>query len=128
MVSGTHSHTSILHNKVHMASSATPATDAIFTSITTTLATERNAGAAWRAVAEKAHLAAVMGSSLARHTRTGGGWDVRAGIQSDPSLAAQVNTATRPDQLEAAIQSHIEWIAEEIRNGIIDGNGVFKYA
>ena len=58
MVSGTHSHTSILHNKVHMASSATPATDAIFTSITTTLATERNAGAAWRAVAEKAHLAA----------------------------------------------------------------------
>ena len=93
------------------------------TTAITTLADERKARAAWRVFAEKAHLAAVMGPSLARHTRTnddGSGLAARAGIEVDDKLTKYIARNPKPNKLRNAIQTHVEWVAERIRTSIID--------
>ena len=57
-----------------MAHTSTTSTLPSMTALPTALTAERDAGAAWRVLAEQAHLAAVMGPSLTRNLRPGDGW------------------------------------------------------
>ena len=78
-----------------------------------------NAWASARDTANKAHLAAVMGPSLARALGRDGGWDTRSAIESDDSLSDAIwdvcegDTPTY-DYLVDKISSHVEWLTREI--------------
>ena len=78
-----------------------------------------NAWASARDTANKAHLAAVMGPSLARALGRDGGWDTRSAIDSDDSLSEAIwniiegDTPTY-DYLVDKISSHVEWLTREI--------------
>ena len=82
-----------------------------------------NAWASARDTANKAHLAAVMGPSLARALGRDGGWDTRSAIDSDDSLSEAIWSVVEGDTptydfLVGKIASHIDWLTDEIGRSV----------